>query len=251
MVPTLHPRPLRAGDQVRVVAPSRSLAIIAERDLATARLASWGLRVTFGAHVEGRDAFDSSPVLTRVAGLHAAFADPEVAGILTVIGGYNSNQLLPHLDFELIAANPKVFCGYSAITALHDAILARSGLVTYSGPHWSTLGMRDHLDDTHAWFRRALFTDDDLVVQPSAAWTDDAWYADQDDRHPQRNDGSWVLASGRMVGTLNLLQGLAEPAVVDVVGAALIGRVLIPLDIAIHLGIVECRVWWTASSHGG
>jgi len=215
MMPLTHPRPLRPGDQVRVVAPSRSLAIIGERERATPRLEELGLRVTFGAHVEARDAFDSSPVLTRVADLHAAFADPEVAGILTVIGGYNSNQLLPHLDFDLIAANPKVFCGYSDITALHNAILARSGLVTYSGPHWSTFGMRDHLDETVAWFRRALFTTDDLVVEPAAEWTDDAWYLDQDDRHPQPNDGWWVLApgtaSGRLVGgnlcTLNLLQG--------------------------------------------
>lgn len=102
-----------------------------------------------------------------MADLHAAFADPEVAGILTVIGGYNSNQLLPHLDFGLIAANPKVLCGYSDITALQNALLARTGLVTYSGPHWSTFGMRDHLDETVAWVRRPLFTIDDLVVEPA------------------------------------------------------------------------------------
>ena len=54
---------------------------------------------------------------SRVADLHAAVADPDVAGILTVIGGFNSNQLLPHLDWDLIAAGKAVFhCEYSKST---------------------------------------------------------------------------------------------------------------------------------------
>ena len=80
--------------------------------------------------------------------MHAAFADPAVAAIMTVIGGYNSNELLPYLDWDLIRANPKVFCGYSDITALQGAMLARAGLVTYYGPHWSTFGMARHCEQT-------------------------------------------------------------------------------------------------------
>jgi muramoyltetrapeptide carboxypeptidase LdcA involved in peptidoglycan recycling len=140
------PRKLHRGDTLRVVAPARSRPFVAEHDHSTvidARFAALGLRLTFGDHVDERDDFESSPVASRVSDLHAAFADPEVAGILTVIGGFNSNQLLPHLDWDLIAAHPKIFCGYSAITALQNAILARAGLVTYSGPHWSSFGMRD------------------------------------------------------------------------------------------------------------
>ena len=109
-----------------------------------------GLRLGYGEHVGVRDDFDSSPVADRVADLHAAFADPDVAAILTVIGGFNSNELLPYLDWDLIAAHPKVFCGYSDITALQNAILARTGLVTYSGPHWSAFGMRDHFGQSIA-----------------------------------------------------------------------------------------------------
>lgn len=48
-------------------------------------------------------------------------------GIMTIIGGANSNQLLPHLDYELIRQNPKIFCGFSDITALENAILAKTG----------------------------------------------------------------------------------------------------------------------------
>lgn len=88
--------------------------------------------LTYGDHVDEMDNFHSSSIASRVADLHAAFADPAVRGILTVIGGFKSNELLPHLDWELIARKPKMFCGYSDITALQNAILARSGLITYS-----------------------------------------------------------------------------------------------------------------------
>ncbi|MGH7746223.1 MAG: LD-carboxypeptidase, partial [Candidatus Dormibacteria bacterium] len=50
-----------------------------------ARFAEQGLRLTFGEHVDERDDFDSSSVASRVADMHAAFSDPDVAGILTVI----------------------------------------------------------------------------------------------------------------------------------------------------------------------
>jgi len=212
------PRKIRRGDTLRVVAPARSRRFVAEYDhsaVIEARFAALGLRLTFGDHVDELDAFQSSSVASRVADLHAAFADPEVADILTVIGGFNSNELLPHLDWELIAANPKVFCGYSDITALQNAILTRSGLVTYSGPHWSSFGMRDNFEQTQRWFTEALFDGKPIELRPAEIWTDDLWLADQDKRTVRTNDGWWPLrpgqATGRIIGgnlcSLNLLQG--------------------------------------------
>jgi muramoyltetrapeptide carboxypeptidase LdcA involved in peptidoglycan recycling len=54
-----------------------------------ARFADLGLTLTYGRHVDERDAFDSSPVAARDADLRDAFADPSVSAVLTVIGGYN------------------------------------------------------------------------------------------------------------------------------------------------------------------
>lgn len=230
----IRPPLLRAGDTVRAIAPSRSRAMVAEHDhsaLIEQRLSGLGLRVDFGAHVDERDDFDSSSVASRVADLHDAFADPGVSGILTVIGGFASNELLPHLDFDLIRAHPKVFCGYSDITALNNAMLARSGLVTFCGPHWSTFGMRDHLDQTLDWWAQVLLDGaaptDGFDVEPAAEWTDDLWFIDQDDRHPMPNEGWWPLQPGRAVGrivggnlcTLNLLQG--TPWMPSLAGAVL------------------------------
>ena len=142
-----------------MVAPARSLAMIGDgtRSVADRRLSSIGLKVSFGQHVETSDDFVSSSVAERVDDLHEAFADPNVDGILTVIGGFNSNQLLRQIDYDLIAAHPKVFCGFSDITALQNAIYGRSGLVTYSGPHYSSFGMARHFEYTEASFRACVF----------------------------------------------------------------------------------------------
>ena len=216
----MKPARLQHGDMVRVVAPAGSLAIISSdtRAIADRRFAELGLEVTFGEHVDVIDKFGSSPVADRVADLHAAFADPSVKAVITVIGGHNSNQLLPYLDWDLIGANAKIVCGYSDITALTCAIHAHTGLVTYSGPHYSTFGMRDHFEQTYDWFRKVMFDDAPLDVVSSPAWSDDPWYADQGSRTLIQSEGPWVIqeghASGALVGgnlcTLNLLHGTAH-----------------------------------------
>lgn len=199
----LVPQPLRRGDHVRIVAPARSLAMIGPetRAIADGRLANLGLRLSFGEHVEEQDPFVSSSVTSRVADLHAAFADPAVDAIFTVIGGFNSHQLLPHLDWDLISDNPKIISGFSDITALHNAIHGHTGLITYLGPHYSSFGMRDHFEDTLRWFVDAIFRLDRVTLEPAATWTDDeTWFLDQDDRHPMANEGWWPLRHGAAHG---------------------------------------------------
>ncbi|MEU4325555.1 S66 family peptidase [Nonomuraea dietziae] len=227
----IFPRKLNQGDVIRVVAPARSRAMVMEHDhtdIIEARFAELGLTLSYGRHVDERDALDSSSIASRIADLHEAFADPSVAAILTVIGGYNCNELLPFLDWELIRANPKILCGYSDITALQNAVLARTGLVTYSGPHWSTFGMRDHFEQTLEWFTEVMFGTAPISLTPAARWNDDLWFLDQDRRDLIPNEGWWPIqpgtAEGRIVGgnlcTLNLLQG--TPYMPSLDGAILI-----------------------------
>lgn len=200
----LPPR-LRPGAHVRVVAAARSLAMIGPgtRAIADERFAALGLELSFGRHVEERDDFVSSSIRSRVEDIHDAFSDESVTAVLTVIGGFNSHQLLPHLNWDLLRENPKILCGFSDITALQNAVLARTGVVTYSGPHYSSFGMRDYFDDTLDWFVQCLFTSDEMELEPASVWTDDEeWFLDQDDRHPRPNEGWWVLNSGSAEGRL-------------------------------------------------
>ena len=79
----------------------------------------------------------------RAADLNALFADPEVDVVQALMGGYGSAQLIPYIDFDAIAANPKPFIGYSDLTALHVAIRQRTGLATLYGYGLAGVGGKD------------------------------------------------------------------------------------------------------------
>ena len=213
----MFPNKLISGDEVRIIAPSRSLAIITpeSRKIADKRFENLGLKLSFGKHIEEMDDFASTSIESRVEDLHAAFSDKNVKAILTVIGGFNSNQLLRYINWELIKSNPKILCGFSDITALNNAFFAKTELVTYSGPHYSTFGQKLYFDYTLEYFKKCLFSDNPIDVKPSEYWRDDEWYKDQNERKLIPNKG-WLLvnegnAQGTILGanlcTFNLLQG--------------------------------------------
>lgn len=213
----IYPKKLQKGDQVRVIAPSRTLGLISSsvRELANTRLQDLGLTVSFGKHVEEQDVFLSSSVESRIEDLHEAFSDTSVDGILTVIGGFNCNQLLEYTDWDVIRENPKIFCGYSDITALNNAIYAKTGVVSYSSPHYSTFGQMKYFDYTLDYFQKCLMSEEPYEVNASSQWTDDPWWMDQEKRNPIANEGYWMIHEGKAEGTLlganlctlNLLQG--------------------------------------------
>ena len=213
----ITPPKLKKGDVVRVIAPALSLAIInAEtRAIAEKRFVDLGLILTFGKHVEEVDDFLSSSIESRIKDLHEAFTDKDVKAVLTVIGGHNSNQLLEYIDYDLIQKNPKILCGYSDITALANGIYAKTGLVTYSGPHYSTLGKLLDSEYTLNYFRKCLFSNKPFNVTVSKRWDDRTWWKDQNDRVFFDNAGWLVVnegeAEGTIIGgnlcTLSLLQG--------------------------------------------
>lgn len=216
----INPDKLRKGDVVRVLAPARSLSMPwinnqEMKEIANSRFEELGLKLTFGDHIYERNDFDSSSIEDRVSDLHQAFQDPEVKMIITVIGGFNSNQLLSYLDYDLIRKNPKIVCGYSDITALANAIYAKTGLVTYSGPHYFSFGDEKGFDYTLDYFKKCLMSDDPFELVPSKKWSNDRWVGKQKDRSFEENEGYWVInegeAEGTIIGgnqcTLNLLQG--------------------------------------------
>lgn len=208
---------LSPGDEIRVIAPSTSMMVLKEEqvEMALERLNQLGFRITFGKNTNKHDEFFSTSIEDRIDDLHSAFHDPNVKGILTVLGGYHSNQLLKYIDFDLIKANPKIFCGYSDITALNAAIFNKTGLITYSGPHFSSFGIKYGFDYTLQSFIEAVTNDAPYDVNPSLEWSDDSWYLDQENRTFIQQEGYMVIqegvASGKLIGgnlcTLNLLQG--------------------------------------------
>lgn len=213
----IFPTKLKLGDEVRIIAPSRSLALLSEetKHCATRRLEELGLNVSFGNNCEQNDAFSSSSVEYRLKDFHDAFADKTIACVLTVIGGFNCNQLLQYINWDLVRANPKIFCGYSDITALNNAMFAMTGLVNYSGPHYSTFGQKQLSPYTADYFKKCLFSSESFGVEPSEYWSDFAWWLDQERDERIVNSGWTIVNNGECAGTLlggnlctlNLLQG--------------------------------------------
>ena len=179
------------------------------------RFADLGLKLSFSKNCESIDDFSSSSIEERVEDLHEAFLDKKVKAIFTVIGGYNVNQLLKYIDFNLIKMNPKILCGYSDTTALANALLTKTGLITYSGPAYSTLGMLKGIDYSLNYLKKCLFSNEPYEIINPAQWSDDLWFIDQQNRTFFKDNGIKVLnhgsAEGKIVGgnlcTLNLLQG--------------------------------------------
>lgn len=217
MLPRVYPKNLIAGDEIRVIAPSRSLTLLSEevKTIANKRLATLGFKVSFSQHVSESDDFMSSSIESRVKDIHEAFADKNVKAVITVIGGFNCNQLLKYLDWDLIKNNPKVFCGFSDITALNNAILAKTGLVSYYGPHYSSFGQELYFDYTLDYFKKCLLSQVVFEVKTSLQWSDDEWYLNQQKRILVDNPGFLLINPGQAAGTiiggnlctLNLLQG--------------------------------------------
>lgn len=213
------PARLQQGDEIRVIAPASGIKIIGRecREIARRRFEEMGLVVTYGTNAtdENWDAAGSTAVEKRCRDIADAFADPKVKAVFTMIGGNNSNQLLDFIDYNLIAANPKIFCGFSDITALLNAIYAKTGLVTFSGPHFSSFGMLKGFDYTLANMQKMLFGGSNDNVCPSDEWSDDLWFLDQQNRQFIANEGWWHLQPGKAEGTLiggnlgtfNLLNG--------------------------------------------
>lgn len=149
-------RPAPPGSTIGVVTPGSPPETRAEVERGIAWWEDQGYRVKLmpGA-LEHEDWHGGSPEV-RAADVQAAFADPEVDAVQTMRGGYGSAQAIPLLDFEAIKKTPKAFFGLSDITALHAALLARSGLATFYGPSLTMFGQPSPPGFTSERFLRVL-----------------------------------------------------------------------------------------------
>lgn len=129
----IKPRALQRGDTVGIVAPA-SCFRRADFDLGCEALRQMGYEVVFEDSIFDRDLYFAGSAERRVRELETMFARDDVKAILCARGGYGSNYLLPKLDFKKIAAQPKIFVGYSDLTSLLTRITDATGLITFHGP---------------------------------------------------------------------------------------------------------------------
>ncbi|HSJ28671.1 MAG TPA: S66 peptidase family protein [Acidimicrobiia bacterium] len=173
----LTPSRLRPGDRLAAVSLSwGGPGAIPHRY----EIGKWQLQEAFGVHVVEMPHTLADPALLdarpdlRAADLHQALSDPDIAGIVSTIGGDDSIRLLPYLDLDLIAANPKVLLGYSDTTITQMAFL-RAGVTSFYGPavmagFAENGGLHHYLVEG---VRRTLFdpTDETLWPPNEDGWT--------------------------------------------------------------------------------
>lgn len=155
----LKPRRLRKGDLASLVAPSGSTSGPDRVEASVRALESLGLRVKASPHCADVYGYLAGDDATRARELESAFLDPETAAVICLRGGYGTPRILDRIDYSIVAAHPKVFLGYSDITALHAAFRRFAGLVTFHGPMPSS-DMVPELDpESRASLEAVLFGD--------------------------------------------------------------------------------------------
>ena len=167
----LLPVPLNPGDTVGLVSPSSATDERLSLQLAQEVMQALGFKVKTGEHYASRYGHLAGTDAARAGDLNTMFADEEVRAIICVRGGSGAARLLPLLDYDAIRANPKVLLGYSDITALHNALLAQAGLVTFHGPigsgSWNTFNVdqfrRLFFDRELMHYRNVVEAGDELV----------------------------------------------------------------------------------------
>ncbi len=131
---TVKPRRLHPGSRVALVNPAGATFDRQDVEVVEDRLAALDLVPVRGGHLLDRLGYLAGTDEARAADINDMFADPTIDGIIAVRGGWGAARILNLLDFDAVAAHPKVFLGYSDITTLLLAFQARTGLVTFHGP---------------------------------------------------------------------------------------------------------------------
>ncbi len=129
----IKPEKIKKGDTIGIVGPGSPM--IQERlNNGIKYLKQIGYNVKLGKHLNDEYGYLAGKDLDRASDINQMFADPEVQAIFCTRGGYGTPRLLDMINYDLIRKNPKIFVGYSDITALQLAIYAKTGVVTFSGP---------------------------------------------------------------------------------------------------------------------
>ncbi|MGY6037437.1 S66 family peptidase [Aeromonas sp. AE23HZ002T15] len=217
----LKPTGLQPGDTIGFFSPSSAATAWAPHrfERAKAYLTAQGFRLKAGSLTGAQDHWRSGTIAARADELNALIRDPEVRAIMSVIGGSNSNALLPYLDYEALKRDPKILIGYSDVTALLLGIYARTGLVTFYGPALvASFGELPPLvDETLAGFQRICLAGGAAVphiVPTPAQWTDERLDWENQSRakacQPNRliSVGSGKVRGRLIGGNLNTMAGI-------------------------------------------
>ncbi len=192
------PRPVSPGGVIGVVAPSSPVAPEALMD-GVERLRALGYQVLVGGSVQAQHGHLAGTDAARAADFNRIWADPRVEAVICARGGYGAMRIIEQIDWAMVRANPKFFCGFSDITALHLAMAKEANLVTFHGPMVAAMG------DALVYNLEGLLR----AMQETGPLGEIAWPAPVDDQPPRPVVIRPGVAEGRLTGgNLTLLASL-------------------------------------------
>lgn len=129
----IKPKKLNLGDTISIIAPSGR---VQEEKIFNAKkyFENKGYNVKLGKNIFKNLRYMAGTDEQRLEDLENAFADEETNAIFCARGGYGAIRIVNKIDYTIIKNNPKIFCGYSDITALSAMIYKKTGLITFSSP---------------------------------------------------------------------------------------------------------------------
>lgn len=134
----IKPSRLKRGDVIGLVSPASTPNDMQKLDNGIRYLEKNGYRVKLGENVGKSNGYLAGSDQERANDINTMFKDKSVKAIFCIRGGYGASRILDKLDYKIIKNNPKIFVGYSDITALQMAFLQKTGLITFAGPMVAT-----------------------------------------------------------------------------------------------------------------
>jgi muramoyltetrapeptide carboxypeptidase len=184
----LKPDRVRAGNRVGLVRPATAAFVREPVEIMVDALQSLGFEVVLGENYFARHGYFGGIDADRAADINHFFSDPDIR-MIVASGGWGGARLLPLIDYDNIRNNPKIFLGYSDVTALLTAIHARTGLVTFHGPAPLDIFSADY-------FRRVVMNGEVVSMQNPTRITEDT-LVQTENRVRTITSGK---ASGRILG---------------------------------------------------
>lgn len=147
----IQPKKLQFGDTLGIIGPSGAVRTAGAVERAAQYAQSLGFKVKIGASANAKYGYLSGTDALRAQDVNAMFADPQIDAIICTRGGYGTMRMLDLLDYDLIRRNPKIFVGFSDITAMHIAFQKHCDLITFHGSMatmWSEELTQDFMRDS-------------------------------------------------------------------------------------------------------
>jgi len=145
------PKALKIGDTIGLVAPSSSLRQADKLEKSIKVLEQQGFKVVIGESCGKKYGYLSGSDEIRARDINTMFQDSDIDAVFCLKGGYGTPRILDMLDYDMIKENPKIFIGYSDITAIHIVLNQKCDLITFHGP----MAASDMLEDFNEFSKKS------------------------------------------------------------------------------------------------